>query len=65
MIQKFSLLSIAILSSLIFTIGSCQVVGDIFKGGMWIGAIGVILVIGLIIYVISRMAIKVKKTAIT
>lgn len=35
-------------------LSSCSVVGGIFKAGVWVGVIGVILVIGLIIYFVSR-----------
>ena len=34
---------------------SCEVVGGIFKGGMWTGAILVIAVIGLVIWLFSKM----------
>ena len=37
------------------TLTSCEVVGDIFKGGVWTGVILVIVVIGVVIYGISRM----------
>jgi len=34
---------------------SCEVVGGIFKGGMWTGAILVIAVIGLVIWLFTKM----------
>ncbi|GAB2801238.1 hypothetical protein GCM10027275_54090 [Rhabdobacter roseus] len=34
---------------------SCEIIGDIFKGGMWTGAILVILVIGGVIWLFSRV----------
>jgi len=33
----------------------CQVVGDIFQAGMWVGVIGVILVVAIIGFVVSKM----------
>lgn len=36
------------------TLQSCEVVGGIFKAGMWTGIIVVVLVIVLIIWLISR-----------
>jgi hypothetical protein len=33
---------------------SCQAIGEIFKAGMWSGIIIVVVIIGLILYFISR-----------
>ena len=33
---------------------SCQAIGDIFKAGVWTGIIVVVVIIGLIIYLITR-----------
>jgi hypothetical protein len=32
----------------------CQVIGDIFKAGVWVGIIIVVGIIGLIIYLVNR-----------
>ena len=37
---------------------SCQLVGDIFKAGVWVGIIAVAAVIGLIIFLISKLSGK-------
>jgi len=37
---------------------SCQVVGDIFKAGVWVGILAVAAVIGLIIFLISKLSGK-------
>jgi len=42
-----------IIISSIFLSG-CQAIGDIFKAGVWVGVIIVILIIALIIFIISR-----------
>jgi len=34
---------------------SCELAGGIFKGGMWVGAILVIAVIGLVIWLFTKM----------
>jgi uncharacterized membrane protein YcjF (UPF0283 family) len=34
---------------------SCQVVGDIFKAGMWVGLIGVVVVILIIVAILRRL----------
>lgn len=36
------------------TLAGCQIVGDIFKAGVWVGVIGVVAVIALVIWLISR-----------
>lgn len=40
---------------LTISLTSCELVGDIFEGGMWTGAILVLLVIGVVIYGIIRL----------
>lgn len=47
--------SYLIIFLLTFILSSCEVVGGIFKGGMWTGAILVILVIGVVIYGIAKL----------
>jgi hypothetical protein len=36
------------------TLAGCELVGDIFQAGVWVGVIGVFVVIGLIIWFISK-----------
>ncbi|MFN3405729.1 MAG: hypothetical protein ACK40G_16655 [Cytophagaceae bacterium] len=36
------------------TLTSCEIIGDIFKAGIWVGVIGVLAIIGLIFWVISK-----------
>lgn len=36
-------------------LSSCQAIGSIFRAGVWVGVIAVIVVIGLIIWAISSM----------
>lgn len=45
-----SILSIAMLLS------GCQVIGDIFKAGMWVGILIVVLVAGLVLWIIRKMS---------
>ena len=37
------------------TAAGCQVIGDIFQAGMWVGVIGVVLVIAIIGFVVSKL----------
>jgi hypothetical protein len=50
-------LSLALVTVLLFlsaTMSSCQAIGDIFKAGVWVGVIGVAIVVFLIIYFIGK-----------
>jgi len=35
-------------------LSGCQIVGDIFKAGVWVGVLLVVLVIGAIVWMVSR-----------
>ena len=36
------------------TLAGCEVIGDIFEAGVWVGVILVVLVIGLVVWLFSR-----------
>lgn len=38
-----------------FLLSSCQAIGDIFKAGMWVGVIVVVLIIALVLWLIGKM----------
>ena len=38
-----------------FFFSSCEVIGDIFKAGVWVGVIVVVGIIALVIWLIARM----------
>jgi len=40
------------------SLSSCELVGDIFKAGVWVGILVVVAVVGLIIYLISKASGK-------
>lgn len=40
------------------SLSSCELVGDIFKAGVWVGVLVVVAVIGLIIFLISKVSGK-------
>lgn len=42
------------LTGLVLFLSSCKVIGGIFKAGVWTGILIVALVVGLIIFLISR-----------
>lgn len=39
---------------LVFTLASCEVIGGIFKAGMWVGIIIVVAIILLILWLVGR-----------
>ena len=53
MFRRLSSLS-AFLFVSTFTLPGCQLIGDIFKAGVWVGAILVIGIIGLVIWMFSK-----------
>jgi hypothetical protein len=49
-----SLQVVAFLSVLMVAFSGCEVVGGIFKAGMWVGIIAVVLVVGLVVWLIGK-----------
>jgi hypothetical protein len=45
-----------IFSVLASALTGCAAIGDIFKGGMWFGAIAVFLVVAIIWWLVSKMS---------
>ena len=50
--KKYSFLP---LLALLVTFSSCELIGDIFKAGVWSGVILVVVVVGLIIFILARV----------
>jgi hypothetical protein len=47
----------ALIISLLFSmiiLSGCEVIGGIFKAGVWVGVLAVVAVVGLIIYFVTR-----------
>ncbi|UOQ53777.1 hypothetical protein [Hymenobacter cellulosivorans] len=40
---------------LTFSLSGCELVGDIFKAGMWTGLIGVVLVVLLVLFILRKV----------
>ncbi|GEP91718.1 hypothetical protein CTE07_33630 [Chitinophaga terrae (ex Kim and Jung 2007)] len=53
-LNKMRKLNYFLLVSILFLLSSCEVVGGIFKAGVWTGIIAVAIVLGLIIYFVTR-----------
>ena len=50
-----SLARIALLMVLGVSLAGCEVIGGIFKAGAWVGALGVIFVVLLIVFAVAKM----------
>ncbi|HJW18332.1 phosphatidate cytidylyltransferase [Flavisolibacter ginsengisoli] len=51
--KNYSLLWLSVLA-MAMTLSSCEVVGGIFKAGMWVGILVVVVVVGLILWLVGR-----------
>ena len=54
MVNTSSLARIALLVFLDVSLAGCEVVGGIFKAGIWVGALGVILVVVVLVFVVGK-----------
>jgi uncharacterized membrane protein len=52
LMKKVQLFSLIVL---MLSLTSCELIGDIFKAGVWAGVLMVVLVIALIVFVIGRL----------
>ncbi len=43
-----------LLATIIITLSSCQAIGSIFKAGVWFGIIGVVVIVAIIFWLISK-----------
>ena len=50
--MKTLLFFLLVLVSTFFT--SCEVIGGIFKAGVWVGVLAVVAIVGLVIYLFTR-----------
>ena len=53
LLRIFPVAFVALFMTLFLT--SCAAIGDVFKAGAWTGVIGVLLVIGIVIWLISKL----------
>jgi len=51
---RFKLSILSILFFLTLTLSSCEAIGGIFKAGMWVGVLGVVIVVALIFWLIRK-----------
>ncbi|MGN6530698.1 MAG: phosphatidate cytidylyltransferase [Ginsengibacter sp.] len=43
---------------LLILLGSCSIVGGIFKAGVWVGVIGIVIILIIIIWLVSKATKK-------
>ena len=55
MVQSSTLSRIALLVFLGVSLAGCEVVGGIFKAGFWVGAIAVVIVVLLLVFVVGKL----------
>lgn len=55
MLRSSTLSRIALLVFLGVSAAGCELVGGIFKAGMWVGALGVILVVVLLVVAVGKL----------
>ncbi len=48
-------LSIFGLLAILVSFSSCELIGDIFEAGVWVGVLLVVGVVGLVVFLISRL----------
>ena len=48
----------AALIMILVSFSSCQAIGDIFKAGVWFGVIGVVVIVAIIIWLVSKAGKK-------
>lgn len=53
--KKINLLPLLLMIALPMAFSSCSVIGDIFKAGMWVGIIAVVIVVALIIWIVRKV----------
>jgi hypothetical protein len=53
LMKQYSLFGLLALATAM-TLSSCEVVGGIFKAGVWVGILVVVLVVGLILWLVGR-----------
>ena len=55
MLRSSTLSRIALLVMLGISTAGCEVIGGIFKAGLWVGAIGVLAVVVLVVVIVGKM----------
>ena len=52
--KQLTVLSFTFLLMLSVLLPGCEVIGDIFKAGMWVGVLVVVAIVGLIVWLVGK-----------
>ena len=52
--RRNNILLLTLLISLCTTMSSCEVIGGIFKAGVWVGVLLVVVVVGIILWLVGK-----------
>lgn len=52
--RRFQFISLSLIITMSFIFTSCDVIGGIFKAGVWTGIIAVFIIVVILIYIFSR-----------
>ncbi len=53
--KRYSILTVTIMLSVLLSLSSCELVGDIFKAGVWVGVLIVVGIIALILFLLKKI----------
>lgn len=53
--KKYNVLSLSALLMLMLSMSSCELIGGIFKAGVWAGVLMVVVVVGLVIFLLAKL----------
>jgi hypothetical protein len=53
--RKFNILAVLAVLVLPFLMTGCELVGDIFRAGIWVGVLGVVALVALVVWVIGKL----------
>lgn len=56
--KKLNLQSIMLVSMVALLLSSCTVVGGIFKAGMWVGVLGIVILVVIILWIVNKAGKK-------
>lgn len=56
--KKLNLVYLSMLIMFSISLSSCEAIGSIFKAGMWVGIIGIVLVVLIVIWLINKVKNK-------
>lgn len=53
--KNLNISTIVLFVSFLFLFSGCSVIGDIFEAGMWVGIIGAVLIVALIVWILRKI----------